>query len=404
MQYIWGVLGILGIFLIAIAFSKNRRAINPRTVIGAFAIQFIFALIVLKWDFGKKLLEYLASIVQSMIDSTNAGIQFLFGGILGAQNAGFTFALQVLPIIIFFSSLISVLYYLGIMQWATKIIGGFLSRVLKTSETESMSASANIFLGPIEAPLVVKPYIEKMTNSELFAVMTGGLACVSGSVIGGYAMLGVPIEYLLAAAFMGAPGGLLLAKMMMPETEQPHRVEHVEVMKDTESRNVIDAAARGASDGLKVAAGVGALLLAFISLIFLLNTIIGWLGGLVGVEALTLEHILGYLFAPIAFMIGVPWEEALKAGSFIGQKIVLNEFVAYTAFAPEIANLSQKSVVIISFALCGFANLAALAMVIGGLGGFAPSRRSDLAEMGLRAVVAATLANLLSAAIAGMLI
>ncbi|MED1918517.1 NupC/NupG family nucleoside CNT transporter [Bacillus thuringiensis] len=404
MQYIWGVLGILGIFIIAIAFSKNRRAIHPRTVIGAFAIQFIFALVVLKWDFGKKLLEYLASIVQSIIDSTNAGIQFLFGGILGAQNAGFTFALQVLPIIIFFSSLISVLYYLGIMQWATKIIGGFLSRVLKTSETESMSASANIFLGPIEAPLVVKPYIEKMTKSELFAVMTGGLACVSGSVIGGYAMLGVPIEYLLAAAFMGAPGGLLLAKMIMPETEQPHRVEHVEVMKDTESRNVIDAAARGASDGLKVAAGVGALLLAFISLIFLLNSIIGWLGGLVGIEALTLEHILGYLFAPIAFMIGVPWEEALKAGSFIGQKIVLNEFVAYTAFAPEIANLSQKSVVIISFALCGFANLAALAMVIGGLGGFAPSRRSDLAEMGLRAVVAATLANLLSAAIAGMLI
>ncbi|MFF2531119.1 NupC/NupG family nucleoside CNT transporter [Brevibacillus sp. DP1.3A] len=404
MQYIWGVLGILGIFIIAIAFSKNRRAIHPRTVIGAFAIQFIFALVVLKWDFGKKLLEYLASIVQSIIDSTNAGIQFLFGGILGAQNAGFTFALQVLPIIIFFSSLISVLYYLGIMQWATKIIGGFLSRVLKTSETESMSASANIFLGPIEAPLVVKPYIEKMTKSELFAVMTGGLACVSGSVIGGYAMLGVPIEYLLAAAFMGAPGGLLLAKIIMPETEQPHRVEHVEVMKDTESRNVIDAAARGASDGLKVAAGVGALLLAFISLIFLLNSIIGWLGGLVGIEALTLEHILGYLFAPIAFMIGVPWEEALKAGSFIGQKIVLNEFVAYTAFAPEIANLSQKSVVIISFALCGFANLAALAMVIGGLGGFAPSRRSDLAEMGLRAVVAATLANLLSAAIAGMLI
>ncbi|WJQ82374.1 NupC/NupG family nucleoside CNT transporter [Brevibacillus brevis] len=404
MQYIWGVLGILGIFIIAIAFSKNRRAIHPRTVIGAFAIQFIFALVVLKWDFGKKLLEYLASIVQSIINSTNAGIQFLFGGILGAQNVGFTFALQVLPIIIFFSSLISILYYLGIMQWATKIIGGFLSRVLKTSETESMSASANIFLGPIEAPLVVKPYIEKMTKSELFAVMTGGLACVSGSVIGGYAMLDVPIEYLLAAAFMGAPGGLLLAKIIMPETEQPHRVEHVEVMKDTESRNVIDAAARGASDGLKVAAGVGALLLAFISLIFLLNSIIGWLGGLVGVQALTLEHILGYLFAPIAFMIGVPWEEALKAGSFIGQKIVLNEFVAYTAFAPEIANLSQKSVVIISFALCGFANLAALAMVLGGLGGFAPSRRSDLAEMGVRAVVAATLANLLSAAIAGMLI
>ncbi|NGP61395.1 NupC/NupG family nucleoside CNT transporter [Paenibacillus thiaminolyticus] len=404
MQYIWGLLGILGIFLIAFAFSKNRKAINPRTVIGAFAIQFIFALIVLKWEFGKKMLNYLAAVVQSIIDSTNAGIQFLFGGILGAEKAGFTFALQVLPIIIFFCSLIAVLYYLGIMQWATKIIGGFLAKVLKTSETESMSAAANIFLGPTEAPLVVKPYIEKMTKSELFAIMVGGLACVSGSVLGGYAMLGVPIEYLLAAAFMGAPGGLLLAKIMMPETDHQLRAERVEMVKDTESRNVIDAAARGASDGLKIAAGVGAMLLAFISLIFLVNMIIGWVGGVFGIEALTLEQILGYLFAPIAFLIGVPWSEALQAGSFIGQKFVLNEFVAYTSFAPEIAQLSPKSVVIISFALCGFANLAAIALLIGGLGGIAPSRRQDLAEMGFRAVIAATLANLMSAAIAGMLV
>ncbi|MCE5172900.1 NupC/NupG family nucleoside CNT transporter [Paenibacillus profundus] len=404
MQYIWGLLGILGIFMIAVAFSKNRKAINPRTVIGAFAIQFIFALIVLKWEFGKKMLNYLATAVQSIIDSTNAGIQFLFGGILGAEKAGFTFALQVLPIIIFFCSLIAVLYYLGIMQWATKIIGGFLAKMLKTSETESMSAAANIFLGPTEAPLVVKPYIEKMTKSELFAIMVGGLACVSGSVLGGYAMLGVPIEYLLAAAFMGAPGGLLLAKIIMPETDHHLRVERVSMVKDTESRNVIDAAARGASDGLKIAAGVGAMLLAFISLIFLVNMIIGWVGGVFGIEALTLEQILGYLFAPIAFLIGVPWSEALQAGSFIGQKFVLNEFVAYTSFAPEIVNLSPKSVVIISFALCGFANLAAIALLIGGLGGIAPSRRQDLAEMGFRAVIAATLANLLSAAIAGMLV
>lgn len=404
MQFIWGVLGILGIFLIAFAFSKNRKAINPRTVIGAFAIQFIFALIVLKWEFGKKILESLSVVVQNIIDSTNAGVQFLFGGILGAENAGFTFALQVLPIIIFFSSLISVLYYLGIMQWATKIIGGLLAKVLKTSETESMSAAANIFLGPTEAPLVIKPYIEKMTKSELFAVMVGGLACVSGAVLGGYAMLGVPIDYLLAAAFMGAPGGLLLAKIIVPETEHQIRVDRVEMIKDTESRNVIDSAARGASEGLKMAAGVGALLLAFISLIFLVNSIIGWFGGIFGLEALTLEQILGYLFAPIAFMIGVPWDEALQAGSFIGQKFVLNEFVAYTSFAPEIANLSPKSVVIISFALCGFANLAAIALIIGGLGGIAPSRRQDIAEMGFRAVIAATLANLLSAAIAGMLV
>ncbi|EPY08573.1 transporter [Paenibacillus sp. E194] len=404
MQYIWGLLGILGILVIALALSKNRKAINPRTVIGAFAIQFIFALIVLKWEFGKTMLNYLSKVVQSIIDSTNAGIQFLFGGILGAEKAGFTFALQVLPIIIFFCSLIAVLYYLGIMQWATKIIGGFLSKVLKTSETESMSAAANIFLGPTEAPLVVKPYIEKMTKSELFAIMVGGLACVSGSVLGGYAMLGVPIEYLLAAAFMGAPGGLLMAKIMMPETDHHLRVEKVQMVKDTESRNVIDAAARGASDGLKIAAGVGAMLLAFISLIFLVNMIIGWVGGVFGIEALTLEQILGYLFAPIAFLIGVPWSEALQAGSFIGQKFVLNEFVAYTSFAPEIASLSPKSVVIISFALCGFANLAAIALLIGGLGGIAPSRRQDLAELGFRAIIAATLANLLSAAIAGMLV
>ncbi|WP_195575442.1 NupC/NupG family nucleoside CNT transporter [Paenibacillus sp. 1001270B_150601_E10] len=404
MQYIWGILGILGILLIAFVCSSNRKAINPRTVIGAFAIQFIFALIVLKWDFGKKLLNYVATGVQSVIDSTNAGVQFLFGGILGAENAGFTFALQVLPIIIFFCSLIAVLYYLGIMQWATKIIGGFLSKVLKTSETESMSAAANIFLGPTEAPLVVKPYIEKMTRSELFAVMVGGLACVSGSVLGGYAMLGVPIEYLLAAAFMGAPAGLLMAKIMMPETNHQLQVERITMVKDTESKNVIDAAARGASDGLKIAAGVGAMLLAFISLIFLVNMIIGWIGGWFGLEALTLEQILGYLFAPIAFLIGVPWNEALQAGSFIGQKFVLNEFVAYTSFAPEIASLSPKSVVVISFALCGFANLAAIALLIGGLGGIAPSRRQDLAELGFRAVIAATLANLLSAAIAGMLV
>ncbi|MFK2825322.1 NupC/NupG family nucleoside CNT transporter [Bacillus sp. B190/17] len=404
MQFVWGIIGITGILLIALAFSKNRKAINPRTVIGAFAIQFVFALMVLKWEFGKKILQSVSLIVQAIIDSTNAGIQFLFGGVLGAENAGFTFAFQVLPIIIFFSSLISVLYYLGVMQWATKIIGGFLAKALKTSETESMSAAANIFLGPTEAPLVIKPYIENMTKSELFAVMAGGLACVSGAVLGGYAMLGVPLDYLLAAAFMGAPGGLLLAKIITPETEGQNRVERIQMIKDTESRNVIDAAARGAADGLKIAAGVGALLLAFISLIFLLNTIIGSIGGIFGFETLTLEQILGYIFSPIAFLIGVPWDEALKAGSFIGQKFVLNEFVAYTAFAPEIANLSQKSVVIISFALCGFANLAAIAMIIGGLGGIAPSRRQDIAEMGLRAIVAATLANLLSAAIAGMLI
>jgi concentrative nucleoside transporter, CNT family len=404
MQYIWGIIGIIGILAIALALSTSRKSINLRTVIGALAIQLIFGFIVLKWEFGRTVLQFLSGIVQKVIDSSNAGIQFLFGGVLNIEGAGFTFAFQVLPIIIFFASLISILYYLGIMQFATKIIGGFLAKLLQTSETESMSAAANIFLGPTEAPLVVKPHIEKMTKSELFAVMVGGMACVSGAVLGGYAMLGVPLDYLLAAAFMGAPAGLLFAKIIVPQTEQPQPKEAIQMVKDEESRNVIDAASRGAMDGLKIAVGVGALLLAFISLIFFLNTIIGAIGGIFGAESLTLEQILGYLFFPLALLIGVPWEEALQAASFIGQKFVLNEFVAYTSFAPEIANLSPKSVAMISFALCGFANLAAMAMLIGGLGGMAPSRRQDIAELGFRAIIAATLANLLSATIAGMLI
>ncbi|MCM3638485.1 NupC/NupG family nucleoside CNT transporter [Sporosarcina luteola] len=404
MQYIWGIGGIIGILAIAWCLSTARKSINPRTVFGALAIQIIFGFMVLKWEFGRKILEYISGIVQKVIDSSNEGIQFLFGGVLGAEGAGFTFAFQVLPIIIFFASLVSVLYYLGIMQFLTKILGGLLAKALKTSETESMSAAANIFLGPTEAPLVVKPYIEKMTRSELFAVMVGGLACVSGAVLGGYAMLGVPIEYLLAAAFMGAPAGLLFAKIIVPQTVQLNETEDVQMVKDTESKNVIDAASRGAMDGLKIAVGVGAMLIAFISLIYLINLITGAIGGFFGFESLTLEKILGYLFFPIAFLIGVPWEEALQAGSFIGQKFILNEFVAYTSFASEIANLSPKSVAMISFALCGFANLSALAMLIGGLGGMAPSRRQDIAEMGLRAIIAATLANLTSAAIAGMLI
>lgn len=404
MQYIWGICGIIGILAIAWALSTARKSINPRTVFGALAIQIIFGFAVLKWEFGRVILQTISGVVQKVIDSSNEGIQFLFGGVLGVEGVGFTFAFQVLPIIIFFASLIAVLYYLGIMQFATKIIGGLLEKALHTSKTESMSAAANIFLGPTEAPLVVKPYIEKMTKSELFAVMVGGLACVSGAVLGGYAMLGVPIEYLLAAAFMGAPAGLLLAKIIVPQTVTLNRNDDVQMIKDEESRNIVDAASRGAMDGLKIAAGVGAMLLAFISLIYLANVIISGIGGVFGFESLTIEKILGYLFFPIAFLIGVPWDEALQAGSLIGQKLVLNEFVAFTSFSSEMANLSPKSVAMISFALCGFANLSALAMLIGGLGGMAPSRRRDIAEMGLRAIIAATLANLLSAAIVGMFI
>ncbi|MCM3162681.1 NupC/NupG family nucleoside CNT transporter [Metabacillus litoralis] len=413
MNFLWGVMGIVFILGIAFLFSNNKKAINYRTVLGGLAIQILFAFIVLKWELGQKALNWLSTKIQDITSYTNEGVTFLFGGLIGNEGIGFIFAFQVLTVIIFFSSLISVLYYVGIMQWIVKIIGGGLSKLLGTSKSESMSAAANIFVGQTEAPLVIRPYIAKMTQSELFAVMTGGLASVAGSVLIGYSLMGVPLEYLLAASFMAAPAGLIMAKIMIPETK--HAVEAQTAAtaesalseevddKEDEPANVIDAAARGASDGLGLALNVGAMLLAFIALIALVNGMLGGVGGWFGFESLSLEMILGWVFAPIAFMIGVPWAEALQAGSFIGQKIVLNEFVAYAAFTPEMANLSDKTNIVISFALCGFANFGSLAILLGGLGGLAPSRRPDIAKLGVRCVIAGALASLLSAAIAGML-
>ncbi|OZS77764.1 NupC/NupG family nucleoside CNT transporter [Tetzosporium hominis] len=402
MNILWGLAGIVVVLGIAFLLSSAKKSIKPRTILGGLAIQVLFAFIVLKWEVGREALLGLTNLVQSMISYANEGIAFVFGPLGDAENGvGFVFAFQVLVIIIFFSSLISVLYYLGIMQIIIKFIGGGLSKLLGTSKAESVSAAANIFVGQTEAPLVVRPFISKMTQSELFAVMTGGLASVAGSVLVGYALLGVPLEYLLAASFMAAPAGLIMAKMMMPETEEVDDT-NFEMEKDTNSVNVIDAAANGASDGLRLALNVGAMLIAFIALIALINGILGFFGGLVGAPNLSLELILGYIFSPLAFAIGVPWVEAVQAGSFIGQKLVLNEFVAYSSFAPEIANLSPKTVIVVSFALCGFANLSSMAILLGGLGALAPNRRPDIARLGIRAVAAGTLASLLSAAIAGM--
>ncbi|WP_243290437.1 NupC/NupG family nucleoside CNT transporter [Bacillus sp. FJAT-47783] len=402
---LWGILGIVTLFVIAFILSNNKKSISIRTVLGGLAIQVLFGFIVLKWEVGRQAFQSVTNTVQNVVDYANAGTAFLFGSLADPNQAtGFIFAFKVLTLIIFFSALISVLYYLGIMQWVIRIIGGGLSKILGTSKAESMSAAANIFVGQTEAPLVVKPYIKNMTKSELFAVMTGGLASVAGSVLFGYAALGIPLEYLLAASFMAAPGGLIMAKMLVPETDKPETLDGFKMENDEDAANVIDAAAKGASTGLQLALNVGAMLLAFIALIALLNGILGGIGGLLGVKNVSLELLLGYLFAPLAFVIGVPWEEALQAGSFIGQKVIVNEFVAYSSFAPEIANLSEKTVAVISFALCGFANLSSMAILLGGLGGLAPSRRQDIARLGIRAIVAGTLANLLSAAIAGMFI
>ena len=401
------IVGMAVLLGLAYAFSKNRTAIKWRTVVGAFTLQLGLGAFVLMVPWGQTLLSSMTDGVNNLLGYGNAGIDFLFGGLTG-EGAGFVFALKVLPIIVFFAALIAVLYHVGIMKWVIRIIGGALQRVLGTSKAESMSATANIFVGQTEAPLVVKPYIAGMTQSELFAVMVGGLASVAGSALAGYALIGVPVEYLIAACFMSAPGGLLFAKMLQPETETPSSVLE-EVEDDAAPVNVIDAAATGASSGLSLALNVGAMLLAFVALIAVVNGVLGGVGGWFGMPDLTLELLLGWAFSPLAFLLGVPWDEAVVAGSFIGQKLVVNEFVAYLNFAPYLAEgaavaLSPKTVAIISFSLCGFANLSSIAILLGGLGGMAPSRRKDIAKMGLLAVMAGTMSNLMSGTIAGLFV
>ena len=410
MAHFTPLLGMAVLIGIAMLLSSDRRAIRLRTVGGAFAIQICVGAIVLFVPWGREKLTDLSGLVQNVIDSANVGIQFIFGN-LGdkTENWGFVFAVKVLPIIIFFASLISVLYYLKVMQIVINLLGGALRWALGTSRAESMSATANIFVGQTEAPLVVKPFIPKMTRSELFAIMVGGLASIAGSVMAAYAQLGVNLEYLIAASFMAAPGGLLFAKLMMPETDEPEDQVDVPATDDDgddidKPVNVFDAAALGASNGLKLALNVGAMLLAFVSLIALINIGLGGIGGWFGFPDLSLEWLLGYLFAPVAWLLGVPWSEALQGGSFIGQKIVVNEFVAYLNFTGVQESLSPLTQAIITFALCGFANLSSIAILLGGLGSLAPTRRPEIARYGLKAVAAASMANMMSAAIAGFFI
>ncbi|NRA84517.1 MAG: NupC/NupG family nucleoside CNT transporter [Gammaproteobacteria bacterium] len=407
MNIVMGLVGIITLLSIALLFSENRKAIKFRTVSLAFAIQAGFGAFVLYVPAGQAILSGIAAGVQAVIDSAQAGLDFLFGGLVSDKmfevfgGGGFVFALRVLPIIIFFSSLIAVLYYLGVMQFVIKIIGGALQKALKISRTESLSATANVFVGQTEAPLVVRPYIANMTRSELFAIMVGGLASVAGSVLAGYASLGVELKYLVAASFMAAPGGLLMEKIMIPETKVPSE-KMEELSADQQPANVIDAAASGAASGLQLALNVGAMLLAFIGLIALINTFVGWVAAMMGFDGITIQLLLGYVFAPLAFLIGVPWHEAIQAGIFIGQKLIVNEFVAYIDFMTVKDSLSQHTQAIITFALCGFANLSSIAILLGGLGAMAPTRRTELAQLGMKAVLAGSLSNLMSATLAGL--
>ncbi|MDC5841882.1 NupC/NupG family nucleoside CNT transporter [Vibrio europaeus] len=417
MQILSSLLGMIVLLGIAYAFSMNRKLINLRTVFGAFSIQFLIGAFVLFVPIGKDLLQHVSNGINAVLGYSADGIGFLFGGLASDQmfelfgGGGFVFAIRVLPVIVFFSALVSVLYYFGVMQVFIRILGGGLQKLLGTSKYESMSATANIFVGQTEAPLVIAPYIKKLSRSELFAVMCGGLASIAGTVLGGFAAMGVNMEYLIAASFMAAPGGLLFAKILLPETktlQEPEsgddNNETTEEQKLHKPSNVIDAAAEGASNGVALAINVGGMLLAFIALIALLNGVLGLIGGFLGMPELSLELILGYLFSPLAVIIGIPFDEAFNAATFIGQKLVLNEFVAYVNFTEFLADtpLSERTTAIITFALCGFANFSAAAMLLGGLGSMAKERRSEISSLCLYAILAGTLSNLMSATIAGL--
>ncbi|EHZ2846078.1 NupC/NupG family nucleoside CNT transporter [Vibrio vulnificus] len=394
------LLGVVAILLFAWLLSTNRKNIRLKTVGLAFALQVAFALLVLYVPAGKNALNGVTGAVSNLINYGQEGIAFLFGGL---ATGGFTFAINVLGIIIFFSALISGLYHIGLMPKVINLIGGALQKLLGTGRAESLSATANIFVGMIEAPLVVKPYLKHMSDSQFFAVMTCGLASVAGGTLVGYASLGVELNYLIAAAFMSAPAGLLMAKILMPETEaraEDVQMENVEMPKAT---NVVEAMADGAMSGLRIAVAVGATLLAFVSVIALLNGLLGWVGSWFGIS-LSFELILGYLFAPVAWLLGIPWHEAITAGSLIGNKIVVNEFVAFIQLMQVKQELSAHSQAIVTFALCGFANISTMAMLIGGLGSLVPEKRSFISKYGFRAITAGVLANLMSASIAGVIL
>ncbi len=412
MRYI-SILGMFVMLSIAWIFSKNKKAINYKTVFMGTILQIIFAVVVLKSPPGRAFFSFMNDIIIKLLTFSDEGSKFLFGGLINNESLGFIFAFQVLPTIIFFSSLMSVFYYLGVMQWVVVFFAKIMARFMGTSGAESLSASANIFVGQTEAPLVVRPYVADMTQSELLSIMAGGMATIAGGVMAAY--VGILKDFfpdiaghLLAASVMSAPAALVMAKIILPETEEPKTRGVVKIQYHTTDANIIDAAANGATMGLKLALNVGACLIAFMALLALANALIGVAGGIIGVSDLSLERIFGWLFSPLAWAMGVPRSDILSVANFMGQKTVLNEFVAYFNMANFLKSnpggLSERSIIIVSYALCGFSNFLSIAIQIGGIGGIAPSRRADLARLGLYAVLAGSLACFMTATIAGFLI
>ncbi len=401
-QTVTGLIGLLVIPGIAWLASTHRSSVRWRTVATGMAIQFALALLILRWGPGEAFFRGASGMVEGFLEFSNEGSRLVFGGVLDQAPIAF----QVLPTIIFFSSVVAVLYHLGVIQQVVRLFAVVMTRLMGTSGPESLSASANIFVGQTEAPLLIRSYVGGMTRSELMAVMTGGFATVAGGVMAAYVGMGIPAGHLVAASVMSAPAALVMAKLMIPETE----VERVSAKTDfsvkTPWANVIDAAAQGAGDGLKLALNVGAMLLAFTALLAMANGLLNPVGGWVGVEGLNLEMILGFVFRPLAWTMGVPWAEADSVGTLLGLKTAANEFVAYSRFESFVveAGLSERSQVIATYALCGFSNFSSIAIQIGGIGGIAPERKSELASLGLRAMVAGTLACLQTATIAGLLV
>lgn len=413
MAYIVALIGVVLFIAIAYVFSSNRKAINWRTILWAFGLQVVFGVLILKTSAGVAVFDYLNDAILKVLDFQKAGAEMVFGGLASQEKFGYIFAFQVIPTIVFFSALMSLLYYLGIMQKVVYVFALVLGKLCKLSGAESLSAAANIFVGQTEAPLLIKPYVEKMTKSELMCVMTGGMATVAGGVLAAYIIMlkdTVPgiAGHLMAASVMGAPAGVMFAKLLVPETEKPVTLGVAKIDYKDPSANVLDAISNGTSTGLQLALNVAAMLIAFTALIALCSGIVEWVTGWFLAKALTIEQIFGYVFSPIAWLMGVPANEMVLAGQLVGEKTVLNEFVAYANFSSILnagtIEMSLRTKVILSYSLCGFANFSSIGIQIGGIGAIAPSRRADLSRLGFRALLAGLLASCLRGIIAGILV
>lgn len=410
-----GVIGIVLLFGIAWLFSTDRKAIRWRPVVWGFALQIIFALAVLRWPFGQMVLKHIASFVTHVINYAGDGAKFVFGWMADDQTflnkirpqpvgSSIIFAFAVMPIVIFISSIFTVLYHLGIMQRVVKAMAILMAKTMNTSGSESLASAANVFMGQTEAPIVIAPYIGSMTMSELLALMIGGMATVSGAVLGAYINLGIDARFLLTGSVMAAPASLLVAKVLLPEKEKSVTAGKVTLEIEKRHVNVIDAASAGAGQGATLVINILAMLIAFIAIIYMLDGGLMWFGKLIGFPGLTLNWIFGQVFRWVAFVMGVPWKDCVAVGQLFGTKLVLNEFVAYIDLAKIQAGLAFKSRMIATFALCGFANFSSIGIQIGGIGGLAPERKHDLAKLGMRALLGGTIATFMTATLAGIVI